>query len=137
MSKSLLDLLPKEEAEKALKRAEKRTQKNRARVGLDVSPEMFLVGEALFHGDWEMVCAIRRGYTIDPDIDEKTGELVYKKNILTLPEVQIFLEGARKVWYSKLVEQAHAGVVSNSFSSNSKSFDSAIKPFSERADVKV
>lgn len=136
MSKNLLDLLPEAERKKALERAEKRLYRQRAKKSLDVTPEIFLVGEALYYGDWEMVCAIRRGYTIDPDLDEKTGELTYKKNILTLDEVQVFLEGARKVWYSKLIEQANAGIISNTFHTSSKSFDTAISQFKEKAEVK-
>jgi hypothetical protein len=134
MSKSLLDLMPKEERDKALERARKRQEKNRARKGLDVSPEIFTVAKAGIYFGWEAVMAIRRGYTIDPDLDED-GNLFYKKHILELDEVMVFLEGADKVRYSQLIEQVHAGVVSGSFKSNSQSFDGALKPFTDRAEV--
>lgn len=134
MSKSLLDLMPKEERERALDRAKKRQEKNRSRKGLDVSPEIFMVAKAGIYFGWDAVMAIRRGYTIDPDIDEN-GNLIYRKNILGLDEVMVILEGADKVRYSQLIEQVHAGVVSGSFKSNSQSFDGAIKPFTDRAEV--
>ena len=134
MSKSLLDLMPEVEREKALERAKRRQEKNKARRGLDVSPEIFTVAKAGIYFSWEAVMAIRRGYTIDPDIDED-GNLFYKKNILELDEIMVFLEGADKVRYSHIIEQIHAATVSGSFKSGSKSFDSAIKPFTDRAEV--
>lgn len=120
--------MPKEEAEKALKNAQKRLERQKGKRGLEVSPEIYLVSEFGYYFDWDAVLALRRGYTVDP----YTGE----KEIFTLEEAQILLEGVRKVWYSKLIEQAHAGVVSNSFNSSSSSFSSAIEPFKEKADIK-
>lgn len=127
MSKSLLDLMPKEEAAKAIERAQKRTQ-NVDRGNLAISPEIYLVAEMGYYFGWEAVMTVRRGYTIDPE----TGN----KIMFTLEEAQVLLEGARKVWYAKLAEQTHSGMISNSFSSSSNSFNSAIKPFTQKAEVK-
>lgn len=119
--------MPKEEAAKAIERAQKRTQ-NVDRGNLAISPEIYLVAEMGYYFGWEAVMTVRRGYTIDPE----TGN----KIMFTLEEAQVLLEGARKVWYAKLAEQTHSGMISNSFSSSSNSFNSAIKPFTQKAEVK-
>lgn len=128
MSRSLLDLMPPEEAEKALQRGKNRLGRQKAKRSLDISPEIYLVSEFGYYFGWEAVLAIRRGYTTVPGTNEK--------EIFTLDEAQVLLEGAKKVWYSKLIEQAHAGIISNTFSSSSKSFDKAVEPFTEKAEVK-
>lgn len=126
MSKSLLDLMPKEEAEKAKERARRRIARQQAKRP-DVTPEIYLVSELGYYFGWDAVLAARRGYTVDPI----TGE----KEILTLEEIQVLLEGARKVWYSKLVEQSQVAIIGNTFRSSSKTFDGATKQFAERAEV--
>jgi len=148
MPKSLLDLMPKEEAEKALANAQKRLERQMSRKGLDVSPEIYLVSEMGYYFDWEAILAIRRGYTVTPKTDEDLAEdrklgkkpewtSKYKREIFTLEEAQILLEGARKVWRGKLAEQAHAGIISNSFKVGATTFESAVKPFTDAAEVKV
>lgn len=126
-SKSILDLMPESERDKALERARKRMERQSNKKGLDVSPEIYLVAEFGYYFGWDAMMAIRRGYTVAPGTSEK--------EIFTLEEALVLLEGARKVWYSKITEQTHAGVISNSFKSSSNSFDGAIKPFSDRAEV--
>lgn len=127
MSKSLLDLMPKEEADKAVERAQLRMARQRSRKGLDVTPEMYLVAELGYYFGWDAVMAVRRGFTVVP----VTGE----RETFTLAEAQVLLEGARKVWYSKLVEQSQAAIVGGSFKSSSKSFDGAVKQFTDRTGV--
>jgi hypothetical protein len=128
MSKSLLDLMPEEDAKNVIDRAKRRIERNKAKKGLNVSPEIFLVAEMGYYFGWEAVMAIRRGYTVVPGTNNK--------EVFTLEEATVLLEGAKKVWYSKLIEQAHVGVVSNSFNSSSKSFDNAITPFVDKAEIK-
>lgn len=146
MSKSLLDLMPAEEAKKAIERGERRMAANRAKKGLGVTPEIFLVSEMGYYFDWEAIMAIRRGYTVVPKTDEDLDEdkrsgrkpewtSMYKREVFTLEEAQVLLEGARKVWYSKLVEQSQASIVGHSFKSSAKSYDGAIKQFTDRAEV--
>lgn len=127
-AKSLLDLMPKDEADKAVARGKKRLEHNKSRRGLDITPEMFIVAEMGYYFGWEAVMAIRRGYTINPESKEK--------EIFTLEEAMVLLEAARKVYYSKLLEQTHSGVISNSFNMSNKSFQSATQPFVEKAEVK-
>ena len=127
MSKSLLDLMPAEEREKALEKAEKRLARNKTRRGMKVSPEFFMAAEFGYYFGWDALLALRRGYTVDP----VTGD----KEVLKMTEAQLLLEGAKKVWYTKLVEQVEANVISNSYNSQGKSYEAAIKPFKERAEV--
>lgn len=139
---NLLDLLPEDERKRAIDNGRKRLERNKARKGRDVPPEIFLVSKAGKHFGWEAVKDIRRGFTVDPVLDErgnlvldKNGSITYKANVLTLDEVQLLIDGADKVHYAHLVEQSHAGLVSNSFKLNAPSFETAIKPFAEKAEV--
>lgn len=132
MSKSLLDLMPREEAQKAVERGKKRLERNKSRKGLDVSPEIYLVAEFGYYFGWEGVLAIKRGY-IEKD---ENGNKV--KEPFTLEEAMVLLEGARKVWYSKNIEMAHGSLVSNSaiHSKNpGQAFNNGMKPFMDKAEV--
>ncbi len=140
---NLLDLMPDDERKKSLERAKKRMERNKARKGQDVSPEIFLVAKAGTYWGWKAIRDIRRGFTVEPICDnrgklvlDKNGNVAYKAVTLSLDEVMLLLEGADKVRYSQQIEKIHAGVVSNSFKSGSNSFDSALRPFAERAEVK-
>lgn len=146
MSRNLLDLMPEADRNKAIERAERRYAKNKSRRGLDVPPEFYSASELGYHYGWPAIMAYRRGYTIVPKTDEDLLEdkelnkdpawtSKYKREMLTTAESQLLLEGAKKVWYSKLLEQIQAGTISNSFNVSSNSFESAIEPFVEKADV--
>lgn len=119
--------MPKVEAEKAIERGRRRLDRQRTRKSLDVTPELYLVAELGYYFGWEAVLAVRRGFTVVPGTNEK--------EVFTLEEAQVLLEGARKVWYSKLIEQSQAAIVGNSFQSSSKSFDGATQQFANRAAV--
>ena len=130
-SKSILDLMPAEQAKKAVERGKKRLDRNRDRKGIDISPEIYLTSEMGYYFGWDAVMAIRRGYTVVPGTNEK--------EVFTLDEAMVLLEGARKVWYAKNVEMAHGNLVANS-SVHSKNpgeaFNKGVKPFTDRADIK-
>lgn len=130
MAKSLLDLMSKEDREKAIARGHKRIQQNK---GAKVSPAIYTVAEFGYYFGWEGVLAIKRGYIEKAD---SKGNLV--KEPFTLDEVLVLLEAARKVWYSKVVEQSHGNMVST-MSGNSKNpgavFNTNIKPLSDKADL--
>jgi hypothetical protein len=130
MSKNLLDLMPEDERKKAITRAHKRIEHQRSRKGLDVSPEIYLVAEFGYYFGWDAMMAVRRGYTVVPVTNEK--------EVFTLEEALILLEGARKVWYSKLVEQSHGNMVGSSakFSQNpGQAFNNGVRPFTDRAEI--
>lgn len=128
-SKSLLDLMSKEEAEKAIQRAKKR-QESRKSKSVAVSPEMFLVGEMGYYFGWDAILAIRRGYTMTVDTEGKPI-----KEPFTLEEAEVLVEAAKKVWYSKVVDQAHGAMIGNSLKLKTSSFNDAVKPYSEKAKV--
>lgn len=130
-SKSLLDLMSPEDKEKAIARGQKRMEKRKARRGLDVSPEMFEIAEFGYYFGWEAVMAVRRGYTVEPH----TGD----RELLSMQEVQVLLEAARKVWYTKLIEQAGTGMASTAaaFSKTPRdSLEKQLQPIKDRAEIK-
>lgn len=127
MSKSLLDLMPEKEAKKAIERGKRRMDHHKSIRGADIYPEIFLVSEMGYYFGWDAVMAIRRGYTVEP--------VSGVKEPFSLEEAQVLLEGARKVWYSKLTEQTYGNVIGNSFRSESKTIDSAVKQFTDKARV--
>jgi hypothetical protein len=123
MSKNLLDLMPKEARERAIARAEKRLAK---RTG-QISPEMYLVAEAGYYFGWEAIVAIKRGYI------EYTGkDGTAKQSILTLEEVSTLVDAARKVWYTKVLDQSLGNMNAN-ISANTKTpmeaYKQTMKPF--------
>lgn len=126
-AKSFLDKMPAEKRAKYEERAEKRLAKQQENTNVSVPPEFYMAAEFGYYFGWEAVLALRRGYTVDPSTQEK--------ELLTMVEAQLLLEGARKVWYAKLVDQAEAGVISNTFNAASKSFDDAIKPIKDKANI--
>src|SRR5690606_30506734 len=95
-NKSLLDLMSPEDRQKAIIKAEKRLERRKTQ-SLDVSPEMFIVAELGYYFGWEAVVAIKRGFITT--YDEKMN---LKKSTFTLEEALALIEGAKKVWYSKV-----------------------------------
>jgi hypothetical protein len=130
-SRSLLDLMSPEEREKAIIRGRRRQERRKARRGLDISPEIFDICEFGYYFGWDAVMAVRRGYTIAPGSNEK--------ELLSMEEVQILLEGARKVWYTKLLETAstHMASTTSALSKTPRqSLESQLKSVKELAEVK-
>lgn len=122
--------MPEDDRKKAIDRGNKRMERQRTKKGLDVSPEMYLVAEFGYYFGWDALLALRRGYTVVPNTS--------KTEIFTLDEALVLLEGARKVWYSKLVEQSHGNMVGSAakFSNNpGQAFNNGVKPFTDRAEV--
>ncbi len=133
MSKSLLELMPQDERDKAIERGRRRMDRQRTKRGLDVSPEIYIVAEFGYYFGWEAVLAIKRGYIerIGPD-----DSII--KDPFTLDEALVLLEGARKVWYSKLTEQGHAALIANTSVYNKnpgQAFNNGVKAFTDRAEV--
>lgn len=130
MSKSLLDLLPEEARKKAIERAEKRMERNFSKKGLSVSPEFYMAAELGYYFGWDAIMALRRGFTVEP----VTGN----KELFTTTEAHLLLEGARKVWYSKLIEQSGGAFIAYG-AVNSKNpteaFNKGTKEFQVRAEV--
>lgn len=113
---NLLDLLPPEEKAKAIERGKRRYAHNEARKGMKISPEIYSISEFGYYYGWQAILAVR-------------------SNEITLDEMNALLEGARKVWYSKLVEQGGVTSISNSFKTQNTSYTDAMKPYSEKAEL--
>ena len=119
---NILDMMTPEHREQAIARFKKRMQK-REREENRVTSEIYLIAEFGFYYGWEGVRAIRN-------------------NEITLKEVFVLLEGARKVWYSKQVEINNLRRVavdsSNPLAKKSSklmNYEKGIQPFVERAKV--
>lgn len=113
---NLLDLLPEDERKKAIERGRKRFAQNEARKGMKISPEIYATAEFGYYYGWDAIQAVRN-------------------NEITLDEMNTLLEGARKVWYSKLVEQGGITTVAGTFKSGNSSYSEAMKPYTEKADL--
>lgn len=139
-ARNLLDLLPEKDRKLAIERAEKRlAAKNARRDKVSVPPEFHQICEMGYYYGWEALLAMRRGFTsyVDNRYDDEgnvVGVQVIKEP-LTAVDAEIILEGGRKVWYSKLIEQASGQYVAGAskWSKNpSQAFDNGIKPFKDR-----
>lgn len=127
MARNLLDLMPKEEADKAIARARRRNEINR---GSKISPEIYSIAEFGYYFGWDAILAVKRGY-----IEAHDDKMDLKKEVFTLDEMNVLLEGARKVWYSKLVEQGGVNTISGSFKTQGSSYEGAMKPYTQKAEL--
>lgn len=107
---SILDLMPKEDADKVLEKAKKRALRAEGTIPYPI----YALAEFGYYYGWQAIQDVR-------------------ENKISIDEMNVLLEGARKVWYSKLVEQGGMQVVSGSFRSGSKTYEDAIRPYKEKA----
>ena len=129
---NLMDMMPEAERQKAIERGKRRLSRSEGK-NFDVSPELYITAEFGYYFGWPAVLAIKRGYI---NVD-KGGKTV--KEPFTLEEAMALLEAAKKVWYSKLIEQAHASLVAQNASQSKapgQTFNNQMKPFTDRAEVK-
>lgn len=128
---NLLDLMSPEDKAKAIAKAQKRLARKK---GLEVSPEMYILAEFGYYFGFEGVMAIKRGYV--EYVDLSTNEVI--REPFTLEEVITLIEAAKKVWYSKVVDSAHAAMVASAakYSKDPRAaFEGGMQPFLERAQV--
>ena len=115
----LSEMMTPEDWEKAKERYRQRVQS-----GLDtrVSPEVYLTAEFGYYFGWDGIKAILN-------------------NEISMEVAFVLLEGARKVWYHKLVEQASANrtsinsAMAQSKAKSTKAFDDGMRPFTEGAKI--
>lgn len=115
---NLLDLMSEKDRNLALERFKRRMSKSRT-VDNRISSEIYIISEFGYYYGYAGVEAIR-------------------ENKITLDEAFCLLEGARKVWYKKLVEQTSAQQVSTGSvmsKSPSTTFKRGIKPFVKRSEI--
>lgn len=138
---SFLDRMPADKRKKYEDRANKRLEQQYSKKNLDVPPEFYNAALLGHHYNWDAVMAYRRGYTVVPKTDEDFEEeqrnrvvskSKFKREMFTSTEATILIEAAEKIYYKKLTEQAHAGVIGNSFSTN-ETYEKALKPFEDRS----
>lgn len=114
---NLLDLMSPEHRESALERYRERT----ADRGIDnkVSSQIYLLAEFGYYYGWQAVKDVR-------------------DCVITEEEMFVLLEGARKVYYNKLVEksQVMTTAVATPLSKNSKkTYNEGMKQFIERSKL--
>lgn len=130
MNKSLLDLMSPEDKQKAIAKGKKRMERSKTQT-LDVSPEMFVIAELGYYFGWEAVVAIKRGF-----ITTYNDKMELKKSTFTLEEALALIEGAKKVWYSKVIDTAHGQFIahrSTQVKEQGAEFNKGMKPFIEKA----
>lgn len=119
-----------EDKQKAIAKGKKRMERSKTQT-LDVSPEMFVIAELGYYFGWEAVVAIKRGFITT--YDEKMN---LKKSTFTLEEALALIEGAKKVWYSKVIDTAHGSFIahrSTQVKEQGKEFNKGMKQFIDRA----
>lgn len=135
MPKNLLDLMTDEEKAVIKRTYEERMGGSMAyRKGLKVPPEVYLLSELGYFFGWAAIQDAKRGYV--EDFDEETGRR--RKIPLTMEEINILVEGARKVWYGKAVDTSRAtqtAVGSVMTKHPDSTFKKGIKPFIERSQI--
>lgn len=127
---NLLDLMSEEDRQLMISLADKR-KRNGGFATVSVSPEAYLVAELGYYYGWSAIESVKRGFV--ETFDDNGNK---RKIILSMDEVQLLVEAARKVWYNKLIEMgrstqvAAASVMSKHAK---KAFTDGMKPFMERA----
>lgn len=115
---NILDLMKPEDRKKALKRFE--NSQKRREGEMRISQEVYALSEFGYYYGWEAVQAVR-------------------SNQISLEEMYVLLEGARKVWYHKLAESARAQFVATgsamAHKGADKAFQSGIRSFKRAAEV--
>ena len=119
-----------EDKQKAIAKGKKRMERSKTQT-LDVSPEMFVIAELGYYFGWEAVVAIKRGF-----ITTYNDKMELKKSTFTLEEALALIEGAKKVWYSKVIDTAHGSFIAHRSARETeqgKEFNNGMKPFIEKA----
>lgn len=129
---NILDLMTPEDRQKSLEAFEKRMAGDKSYRTRQISPTSFLLAEFGYYYGWEAIAAAKRGYIEGFDVrDQKRIKIP-----LTMEEISEYVEGARKVWYGKVIDNARATQIGTATAFNDKdkhAFDKAVKPFTERA----
>lgn len=132
---NLLDLMSEEDRKKSLEAFEKRMNGDTSyRKDQKIDPTVYLIAELGYYYGWGAVEAAKRGYI--ETFDDHTKER--KKMILTLEEIAVLVEAARKVWYSKVLDTSRGSFVavgSAMSKSPKQSFKEGMKPFAKGAQI--
>lgn len=113
---NLLDLMSDADRQKMVERYNRRMA-NRSEYDNEISNEVYVLAEFGYYYGWDAVMAVRN-------------------NLISMQEMYALLEGARKVWYTKLVETGRMTVtsVASPMAKNPQSaFKKGMKDFTERS----
>ena len=126
---NLLDLMSEEDRELSRKAFKQRMAGDTSyRRGNKISPEVYLIAELGYYFGWGAIETVKRGYV--EVFDEKTGEK--RQQLFTLEEACALVEAARKVWYSKVVDNARGTLVATGSAMSkhpSTNFNKGMRPF--------
>lgn len=132
---NLLDLMSEEDRELSRKAFKQRMAGDTSyRRGNKISPEVYLIAELGYYYGWGAIETVKRGYV--EIFDEETGQR--HQQLFTLEEACALVEAARKVWYSKVVDNARGNLVAtgSALSKNpTRSFNQGMKPFIKGAKI--
>ena len=130
---NLLDLMTEEDRKKSIDAYKKRMAGDTSyRKGQKVAPEVYLIAELGYYFGWGAIETFKRGYV--ETFDENTGKR--HKQLFTMEEACALVEAARKVWYSKVIDQSRGTFVAagSTMSKNpGSSFQKGMKPFIKEA----
>lgn len=131
---NLLDLMTEKDRNAALDAYERRMKGDNTYRKTKVSPLAYLMAELGIYFGWEAIVAAKRGYI--EIFDEHTGKK--KKMKISLEELGVLAEAARKVRYSEYLNQARCTqVAAGSVLSKSPeaTFKRGMKPYVEGAKL--
>lgn len=141
MKTSAIDLLSPEIQEEVREFYQKRKSGDTSyRSKLTIPPDIFIIAEAGYYFGWGAIEAAKRGYVEGFENVTKNGKVVQARTKipLTMEELNILVEGARKVKYSAVIDAARgvqAGVASSLSKHPDKVFRESLKPY--REEVKL
>lgn len=118
---NLLDLMTAEDREKVIERYNKRVAQNEKAEENKITSEIYLLAEFGYYFGWQAVLDVRN-------------------NVIKQEEMFALLEGARKVWYKKLLEQGKmtttACIVPHAKKGEqTKAFKEGMKEFIEKGKI--
>lgn len=131
---NLLDLMTEEDRQKSKEAFKRRMGGDFGyRKGQKISPEVFLIAELGYYYGWPAIQDVKRGYV------EKFDQMGNRQQIqLTMEEVCVLVEAARKVWYSKVLDSSRGTMVAtgSALSKHPKqSFQNGMKKYINEAET--
>lgn len=118
---NFLDRIKPEDRAKIIERYEKRVAQNQKAEENKITNEIYLLAEFGYYYGWQAVLSVRN-------------------NEISIHEMYALLEGARKVWYKKLLEQGQmtttACIVPHTKKGDrNKAFNEGMKSFIEKGKI--
>lgn len=139
--RNLLDLMDEADRRSIEESYQKRMSGDSSyRKNMSIPPEIYLIAEFGYYYGWGAIEAAKRGYTEGWEVKKVDGKAVETRTKipLTMEEVSILTEAARKIWYGKVVDNAR-GTLAASASVMSKkpadTFKKQMDVYAKRAEL--